>query len=94
MKSWCLAIVLLGLGPFAMAQANLNDAKELETFLDGAMSVAMETNHVPGAVVAVVKDGKILLAKGYGYADQKTRRKVDPEGPNPQFEGCVPKKGQ
>ncbi|MCR8844631.1 serine hydrolase [Paenibacillus sp. SC116] len=31
----------------------------------------------PGAVVSVVKDGKILLEKGYGYADEKTKKPVD-----------------
>lgn len=73
-------IVLLGLiCLIAFAQTGPGDAKELAPFLDGAMKVAMETNHVPGAVVAVVKDGKILLSKGYGYADLEKKQKVDPD---------------
>ena len=32
-----------------------------------------------GAVVVVVKDGQVLLAKGYGYADVAARKPVDPE---------------
>lgn len=37
-----------------------------------------QTYHIPGAVVAVVKDGQILFAKGYGYADLEAGRPVDP----------------
>jgi CubicO group peptidase (beta-lactamase class C family) len=29
----------------------------------------MEKDQVPWAVISVVKDGEILLEKGYGYAD-------------------------
>ncbi len=29
----------------------------------------MTTNHVAGAAVSVVKDGKLFFARGYGYAD-------------------------
>ena len=36
---------------------------------DDFMAKAMQEFKVPGAAVAVVKDGKILLAKGYGYRD-------------------------
>ena len=34
---------------------------------DDFMAKAMQEFKVPGAAVAVVKDGKVLLAKGYGY---------------------------
>lgn len=37
----------------------------------------MEELEVPGAVVAVVSEGKVLLLKGYGLADAETRRPVD-----------------
>ena len=47
-------------------------AADLKGTLDGFddfMSLAMREFKVPGAAVAVVKDGKIILAKGYGYRD-------------------------
>lgn len=47
----------------------LTDPKELEAFLDPLVAELMEANHIPGAAIAVVKDGQIFLAKGYGYAD-------------------------
>ncbi|HEX2995380.1 MAG TPA: serine hydrolase domain-containing protein [Anaerolineales bacterium] len=47
--------------------------------MDGVMAAKMSENHIPGAVVVVVKDGMVLLSKGYGYADLETRTPVDPE---------------
>lgn len=52
------------------------DPKELEAFMDGAVNAELMAHHIPGATVAVVKDGKIILAKGYGYADTDKRRPV------------------
>ena len=36
---------------------------------DDFMAKAIQEFKVPGAAVAVVKDGKIILARGYGYRD-------------------------
>ena len=44
--------------------------------MDGLVSAQMKAYHIPGATVAVVKDGRIVLCKGYGYADINERRKV------------------
>lgn len=52
------------------------DPKELEAFIDGVVNAELKAHHIPGATVAVVKDGKIILAKGYGYADINKRKAV------------------
>ncbi len=52
------------------------DPAELEAFLDGIMATQLEANHVAGATIAVVKDGKLFFAKGYGYADVKNKKPV------------------
>ena len=52
---------------------------ELEAFLDGVIGSQMTEKHVAGVVVTVVKDGNVLLSKGYGYADLETRKPVDPD---------------
>ena len=44
------------------------DKGNLDGF-DDFMAKAMTEFKVPGAAVAVVKDGKIVFAKGYGYRD-------------------------
>jgi CubicO group peptidase (beta-lactamase class C family) len=51
---------------------------DLEAWLDGFLPYALNRADIPGAVVAVVKDGQIVLAKGYGYADVKAGKPVDP----------------
>jgi CubicO group peptidase (beta-lactamase class C family) len=53
-------------------------AADLEPWLDGLMPTALRTAQTPGAVVVVVKDGQVLLEKGYGYADYARRIPVDP----------------
>jgi CubicO group peptidase (beta-lactamase class C family) len=55
------------------------DPAEMEAFLDELMTRDMEENHIAGAAVAVVKDGQLFFAKGYGYADLENNILVDPE---------------
>lgn len=54
-------------------------AADAEAWLDGLMPAALHTAGVPGAVVVLVKDGKPLLQKGYGYADWEKSVPVDPD---------------
>lgn len=44
-------------------------AADLEAFLDGIVPLQLQREDIAGAVVLVVKDGKVLFGKGYGYAD-------------------------
>src|SRR5579871_3330081 len=44
-------------------------AGDLRKQVDAYMTGEMARRHIPGASVAVVKDGKIVLAKGYGLAN-------------------------
>jgi len=60
------------------AANNLDDRPALEAFFDGAMHVGMEEHHVTGAVVAIVKDGKLLFAKGYGKSSLAKDTPIDP----------------
>jgi CubicO group peptidase (beta-lactamase class C family) len=55
------------------------EATDLEAWLDGFMPFSLARGDIAGAVVVVVKDGEILLQKGYGYADVAERTPVDPE---------------
>lgn len=56
----------------------LTSARELETFIDGVMAAHMQAQDIPAAVIAIVKDGQLFFAKGYGYADREKRTPVDP----------------
>jgi CubicO group peptidase (beta-lactamase class C family) len=53
-------------------------AADLEAFLDGLVQAQLEREDIAGAVIAVVKDGKVLLAKGYGFSDVAKRKAVSP----------------
>ena len=57
----------------------LSDPKELEAFIDGIMAAHLEGNHIAGATISVVKDGQLFFAKGYGYANFKSRTPVLPD---------------
>jgi CubicO group peptidase (beta-lactamase class C family) len=56
-----------------------SDPKELEAFIDGIMAVELEANHIAGATISVVKDGQLFFAKGYGYANLKSKAPVLPD---------------
>ncbi len=52
--------------------ANLNG-------LDAFVEQVMKDWHVPGLAVAIVKDGQVVYAKGFGYRDVKKGLKVTPD---------------
>lgn len=53
---------------------------EIEGKVDQIMNdYTGEDNDIPGAAIAIVKDGKIILEKGYGMSDVESQKEVDPE---------------
>ena len=54
-------------------------AADVEAFLEGAVPLQLQREDIAGATVAIVKDGKLLFAKGYGYADVEKKKPVSPE---------------
>ncbi len=54
-------------------------AEDANAWLDGYMPYALESGDIAGAVVVIVKDGKILTERGYGFSDVDKRTPVDPE---------------
>jgi CubicO group peptidase (beta-lactamase class C family) len=55
------------------------DPQEVATFLDKFFAKEMPREHIPGAVVALVKDGEIFFTKGYGYANLEKKIPVVPD---------------
>ncbi|MCB1308807.1 MAG: beta-lactamase family protein, partial [Leptospiraceae bacterium] len=51
---------------------------QLQAF-DAAMSEFMRIHSVPGASLALIKDGRVVYARGFGYADRDSRETVRPE---------------
>jgi CubicO group peptidase (beta-lactamase class C family) len=54
-------------------------AGDVAAFLDGIVPLQLERENIAGATVVVVKDGKILFAKGYGFADREKKLPVSSE---------------
>ncbi len=52
---------------------------EIEQFFDEFFSKEMSKKHVPGVGFILVKDGKRIISKGYGYANIDKKIGVDPE---------------
>ena len=76
------ALALALAGAFAHAQgatAHELTAPDLAAFIDGYLPVEMDRAGVNGVAVAVVKDGQVLLARGYGTADRERRAAVSPD---------------
>jgi CubicO group peptidase (beta-lactamase class C family) len=54
-------------------------AANVEAFFDALFAQQMADQHIVGATVSAVKDGELLFAKGYGYADREAQVAVAPE---------------
>lgn len=50
--------------------------------LDDMMAEFVRENEVPGAALAIMKDGRLVYARGFGWADREGRKAVEP---NSQF---------
>lgn len=54
-------------------------ADDLSAYLDGVIPMQLKRENIAGATVIVVKDGKVLVEKGYGYADVEKKTPVTPQ---------------
>ncbi len=64
--------------PALFAAPQLDDPAQLEAFVDGVVKPLMVNNSSPSGTVAIVKNGELLLAKGYGFEDISEQEPVDP----------------
>jgi len=64
--------------PATPSQTHPLTADDLQAFFDGIFPLQLERSDIAGATVLVMKDGNVLFEKGYGFADAKTRKPVDP----------------
>src|SRR5262245_10532879 len=75
-----VAIVLIA-SPALRAE---NDPKpemtsaDVEAFFDGLVPLNIQRSDIAGVVIAVVKDGNVIFAKGYGYSDLAKKKPVSP----------------
>jgi uncharacterized protein (TIGR03437 family) len=64
-----------------LAQAHAQPADPPPGFeqIERGFVAFMQANHVPGASLAIARDGRLVLARGYGIADVEQRQPVQPE---------------
>src|ERR1044072_9212488 len=65
--------------PAQQIQAHEMTATDVENFLDGLVPLQIKKADIAGVTISVVKDGKLLFAKGYGYADVANKKLVSPQ---------------
>jgi CubicO group peptidase (beta-lactamase class C family) len=58
--------------------AHALNPQDVDAWLDGFMKHALATGDIAGAVVVVVKDGRVLTQRGFGVSDVATQAPVDP----------------
>lgn len=75
MKKFYLLAMLAALSTVSFAQSLEQKVKEFDTYIEKARN----DWHAQGLAVAVVKDGKVILKKGYGERELGTGQKVDTE---------------
>ena len=61
-------------------QAPVLTAEDAAAFFDDLLPKRLHDADIAGAVVAVVKDGRVLFTKGYGYADVAAKQPVSADG--------------
>jgi CubicO group peptidase (beta-lactamase class C family) len=54
-------------------------AADVSAFVDGIVPLEIERGDIAGAVVTIVKDGKVFFARGYGYSDMEKKQPVSAE---------------
>lgn len=50
----------------------------LEPEVDGLVQDLMQAENLPGMTVAVTKNGRLILTKGYGWANRQTQQAMEP----------------
>jgi CubicO group peptidase (beta-lactamase class C family) len=70
MRHYFFSITSLICSTFSFAQIT-------EAQLDKLVEKTQTTFNVPGIAVAIIKDGKVLISKGYGVTNITTQQKVD-----------------
>jgi CubicO group peptidase (beta-lactamase class C family) len=80
MKRLLAAALLLLCTIGAAPRAHALTPADLDAFFAAFFPYAMQRDDIPGGVVAVVHDGKLIFSHGYGYADVKKKTPVLPGG--------------
>lgn len=76
-KIYFLFSLCIFFAAFKADAQNVNRSKFITDSLDTYINRALTTSRVPGAAVCIVKDGRIVMMKGYGIKELGVPAKVD-----------------
>ncbi len=74
-----LIVFLIGFTNCLSVGQTLTDSLALEAFMDGLIKAHMDDKNIAGATLAIVHNGKVVLKKGYGFADIQRQLPVNPD---------------
>jgi len=74
-----LFILLFSSQGYLIVAQSLTDSLALEAFMDGVIQTHLTENNVAGASLAIVYNGRVILKKGYGFADIENQLPVSPD---------------
>ena len=78
----CL-VAILALSTTGAGRLNAEESsaspERLATRVDDIARKALESQHIPGLSLAVIRDGRLVLAKGYGMANLELQVPATPE---------------
>ena len=81
-KLLCIALIVAVFAnvfmPASVAHALTDES--IVTAIEGIITRNIRQHSIPGASLAIVKDGEVLAVKGYGYADVEQKIAPDPDG--------------
>ena len=77
-----LLLVLLALESRTVAPAATPADPDVDEFVRGEM----DRQHVPGVAIGIIKNGAVLKARGYGYANVEHMVPVGPDGVGMRYE--------
>ncbi len=73
------ALFSIGLTLAFIASANASSIADKNSKIEHAISQAMSTFQVPGVAVAIVKDNKVVMSKGFGVIEHGKSAQVTPD---------------
>lgn len=71
-----LITIILTLASFLVV-AQTTSKKDLLKTLDETTPIALQEHNVPGLAIAIIKDGKTIIKKGYGFSDVNSEKYVN-----------------
>ena len=77
-----VSLLLVALSSHGSAQnvtPGPGDPKELQNFVDSLIKAEMAKERIPGAAFVFVKDGRVIMIRGYGLAKVESFTPVVPE---------------